>query len=235
MARSEEEAWRSFWKFHKLEGRDPGTFLTTCSRMNGNNVTCLRHWVEGDAIALLTEAPDEKTLRARGLDAVEVAELLAAIAGCGAFMRARVDGKIASAGDFAAAHRGSPLRKVASSASADNTVAYMQDQCARDNFRRPRSILLNGDIDEPRVVLGKIAWRNWGRTKATDRRATDRTAVREQVSQSDGPPAAIGAERTGAAAWRTRGRSLPLPPDGPGRQWPAGSVGRIRAADDRHP
>jgi hypothetical protein len=137
-----------------------------------------------------------------GLDAERPTAL--AIAGCGAFMRARVDGKIASAGDFAAAHRGSPLRKVASSASADNTVAYVQDQCARDNFRRPRSILLNGDIDEPRVVLGKMAWRNWGRAKATatgelqtappcasrSRRATGhrlRLALSERVRQPGAP------------------------------------------------
>ena len=66
-----------FLEVHKLEGRDPGAFLTMCSRMNGDDITCLRHWVDGDAIALLTEAPDEETLRERGLDAVEVTELFA--------------------------------------------------------------------------------------------------------------------------------------------------------------
>jgi hypothetical protein len=66
-----------FLEVHQLEGRDPGTFLATCSTMNGDDISCLRHWVDGDAIALLTEAPDEESLRARGLDAVEVTQLFA--------------------------------------------------------------------------------------------------------------------------------------------------------------
>ena len=66
-----------FLEVHKLEGRDQGTFLATCSTMNGDGSRCLRHWVDGDEIALLVEAPDEEALRARGLDAVEVTELFA--------------------------------------------------------------------------------------------------------------------------------------------------------------
>jgi hypothetical protein len=66
-----------FLEVHELKGRDPSTVLATCSEPTGDGIRCLRHWVDGDAIALLVEAPDEETLRARGLDPVEVTELFA--------------------------------------------------------------------------------------------------------------------------------------------------------------
>lgn len=67
-----------FLEVHDLEGRDAQAFVSTYAATRGRDVPCLRHWVDGDAIAMLVEAPDVAALQARGLRATEVVELFAA-------------------------------------------------------------------------------------------------------------------------------------------------------------
>ena len=55
-----------FLAIHELHTYDPEAFVVAWAAGAGSRIRCLKHWVSGNAIALLVEAPDEDSLRAYG-------------------------------------------------------------------------------------------------------------------------------------------------------------------------
>jgi hypothetical protein len=66
-----------FLVVHELDTHDPEAFVAAWSAGAASHIRCLKHWVSGDAIALLAEAPNEYGLRAYDSDAIGVTELFA--------------------------------------------------------------------------------------------------------------------------------------------------------------
>jgi len=64
-----------FLAFHELEGHEPEAWVASWATAAGSRIRCLKHWVSGNAIALLVEAPNEGGLRAYDPEATEVVRL----------------------------------------------------------------------------------------------------------------------------------------------------------------
>jgi hypothetical protein len=66
-----------FLNIHELDGHEPEAFVAAWAAGADSGIRCLKHWVSGNAIALLVEAPNENSLRTHYSDPTEVTELLA--------------------------------------------------------------------------------------------------------------------------------------------------------------
>jgi len=66
-----------FLVVHELDPHEPQAFVAAWAAGAGRRIRCLKHWVSGNAIALLVEAPNEDGLRAYASDATDVTELFA--------------------------------------------------------------------------------------------------------------------------------------------------------------
>ena len=68
---------RTLYRGTELDAQGAEAFLAAWSTRGGDGIRCLKHWVSDDAIALLVEAPNEASVRARDPGATEVTELFA--------------------------------------------------------------------------------------------------------------------------------------------------------------